>query len=127
MAAVRAKTMHATTKSKILNDGQPFAATTSAPRANGSAKIVCEKRINRRNRAIEPSPSRLISVAERFLTEGNEENEDCNFAQTFRYLRFLLLIRYVRIQRSLSSKPRSRSLARDKMGVPCAKSIRSAL
>jgi hypothetical protein len=51
---VRAKTMHATTKSKILNDGQPFAATTSAPRANGSAKIVCEKRISRRNRHTDP-------------------------------------------------------------------------
>src|SRR5438445_628020 len=54
IAAVRAKTMHATTKSKIFNDGQPFAATTSAPRANGSAKIVCEKRINRRKRGNDP-------------------------------------------------------------------------
>ena len=32
----------------------PFAATISAARAKGSAKIVCEKRINRRNRAIGP-------------------------------------------------------------------------
>src|SRR5439155_26353740 len=49
IAAVRANTMQATTRNRILNDGQPFAATISAPRANGTAKIVCEKRINRRN------------------------------------------------------------------------------
>src|SRR5207237_4156026 len=50
IAAVRANTMQATTRNRILNDGQPFAATISAPRANGSAKIVCEKRISRRKR-----------------------------------------------------------------------------
>jgi hypothetical protein len=43
MAAVRAKTMQTITNKKILSDGQPFAATISAPSANGSAKIVCEK------------------------------------------------------------------------------------
>src|SRR5919197_6128825 len=50
IAAVRANTMQMITRTKTLNDGQPFAATTSAPRANGSAKIVCEKRISRRKR-----------------------------------------------------------------------------
>jgi hypothetical protein len=60
IAAVRAKTMHTRTNSRILEDGQPFAATTSAPRANGKAKIVCEKQINRRNRTIGP-PSTLLT------------------------------------------------------------------
>jgi hypothetical protein len=46
--------MQITTRTKILNDGQPFAATTSAPRAKGSAKIVWEKRISRRNRDTDP-------------------------------------------------------------------------
>jgi hypothetical protein len=32
--------MHANTNSKILRLGRPFAATTSAARAKGSAKIV---------------------------------------------------------------------------------------
>src|SRR4030095_1081617 len=44
--------MHAITSNRILSDGQPFAATTNAPRANGSAKTVCEKRMSRRNRVI---------------------------------------------------------------------------
>src|SRR5262249_597572 len=54
IAAVRANTMQITTRTKILTDGQPFAATTSAPRANGRAKIVWEKRISRRNRDTGP-------------------------------------------------------------------------
>ena len=60
MADVRANTMQTITSKRILSDGQPFAATISAARANGSAKIVCEKRINRRNRATGPVPNGLI-------------------------------------------------------------------
>src|SRR5262249_26590930 len=60
MAAVRANTMQTITSKRILSDGQPFAATINAARAKGSAKIVCEKRINRRNRAIGPAPNGLI-------------------------------------------------------------------
>jgi hypothetical protein len=56
--------MQTTTRTKILNDGQPFAATTSDPRANGSAKIVCEKRINRRNRTIDPLSTWLMTATE---------------------------------------------------------------
>src|SRR5438445_13186684 len=48
--------MQMSTNTRILKDGHPFAATTSAPRANGRAKIVCEKRINRRNRDTDPPP-----------------------------------------------------------------------
>jgi hypothetical protein len=40
MAAVRANTMQTITSRRILGDGQPFAATISAARAKGSAKIV---------------------------------------------------------------------------------------
>jgi hypothetical protein len=40
MAAVRANTMQTITSKRILGDGQPFAATISAARAKGSAKIV---------------------------------------------------------------------------------------
>src|SRR5437899_6378247 len=71
--------MQRTTRTRILQEGHPFAATTSAPRAKGSAKIVCEKRISRRNRATGP-PSPIFSscrIAESF-TEGNEENEVWN-------------------------------------------------
>ena len=50
MAAVRAQIMHARISASILGDGLPFAATISAPIANGKAKIVWEKRISRRNR-----------------------------------------------------------------------------
>src|ERR1700681_3982904 len=50
MAAVLAKIMQSRTSKKIRNEGLPCAATKSAPNANGSAKIVCEKRIKRRNR-----------------------------------------------------------------------------
>jgi hypothetical protein len=53
--------MHTTTNKNVRKDGRPFAATTNAPRANGSAKIVCEKRISRRKRAIGPSLSGLIN------------------------------------------------------------------
>jgi hypothetical protein len=63
IAAVRANTMQRTTRQRILKDGQPFAATTSAPRANGNAKIVCEKRINRRKRdtdPLDPMPSAAV-------------------------------------------------------------------
>src|SRR6266487_3085767 len=52
--------MQTTTRNRIFSEGQPFAATTSAPSANGSAKIVCEKRISRRNRDTEP-PSPISS------------------------------------------------------------------
>jgi hypothetical protein len=72
MAAVRANTMHATTRSKILNDGQPFAATTSAPRANGNAKIVCEKRINRKKRVTGLFSDVLMRGTKRLFTEGNK-------------------------------------------------------
>ena len=37
---VTAETMQAITSNKTLGDGQPLAATTSAPSANGSAKTV---------------------------------------------------------------------------------------
>jgi hypothetical protein len=60
IAAVRANTMQAITNKRILDDGHPSAATTSAPSANGNAKMVCEKRISRRKRVIEsftPIPS----------------------------------------------------------------------
>ena len=50
MAAVRAKTMQANTRRTSRADGRPLAAMSSAPNAKGSAKIVCEKRINRRKR-----------------------------------------------------------------------------
>jgi len=40
MAAVRANTMQTITSKRILRDGQPFAATISAAKAKGSAKIV---------------------------------------------------------------------------------------
>jgi hypothetical protein len=50
MAAVLAKIMQSRTSEKTRNEGLPCAATKSAPNANGSAKIVCEKRIKRRNR-----------------------------------------------------------------------------
>src|SRR2546421_13077066 len=66
--------MQATTRTRILNDGQPFAATTSAPRANGSAKIVCEKRISVRNRTTGPSPLSLINIR-KFLQNAAKENE----------------------------------------------------
>src|SRR5436190_22321166 len=46
--------MQITTSSKVRNESRPFAATISAPRANGSAKTVWEKRIRRRNRASGP-------------------------------------------------------------------------
>ena len=61
IAAVRAQTMQTSNQTaKIRNDGQPFAATTSAPSANGSAKIVCEKRISRRNRDYPSADSNLL-------------------------------------------------------------------
>jgi hypothetical protein len=75
IAAVRAKTMQTTTRNRIFNDGQPFAATISAPSANGSAKIVCEKRISRRNRAIAPLPSRFINIAKEFLQKAAKKTK----------------------------------------------------
>jgi len=60
IAAVRAKTMQASTRSSVRTDGRPFAATTNAPRANGRAKTVWEKRISRRNLVTGP-PSPLAS------------------------------------------------------------------
>src|SRR5438105_6201038 len=53
MAAVRAQTMQTSTRSNIRVDGQPLAATTSAPKAKGNAKTVWENRINRKKRATE--------------------------------------------------------------------------
>ena len=64
MAAVRAKTMQTITSERILTDGQPFAATMSAPRANGRAKIVCEKRISVRKRGIDPLPNIFVMWSE---------------------------------------------------------------
>ena len=55
MAAVRAQTMQARTRSNTRNEGRPFAATINAPRAKGRAKMVCENRISRRNRMTGPS------------------------------------------------------------------------
>src|SRR5262249_19238575 len=52
MAAVRAQTMQIITKARVCGDGIPSAATTRVPSAKGRAKIVCEKRINRRKRAV---------------------------------------------------------------------------
>jgi hypothetical protein len=62
IAAVRAKIMQTTTNKNVRKDGRPFAATTNAPRANGSAKIVWEKRISCRKRPIGPLPGRLSEV-----------------------------------------------------------------
>src|SRR2546421_471003 len=50
MAAVRARTMQRRTSASVRKLGWPFAATSSAPRAKGRAKIVCENRISRRKR-----------------------------------------------------------------------------
>jgi hypothetical protein len=68
--------MQTTTSKNVRKDGRPFAATTSAPRANGNAKIVWEKRISRRKRPTGPPPTRLING---IFTEGSEGNEDSNF------------------------------------------------
>ena len=51
IAAVRAKTMQSKHEKKSRGVGRPCVATRSAPRANGSAKMVCEKRISCRKRA----------------------------------------------------------------------------
>src|SRR5438045_7609729 len=64
MAAVRANTMQAITSKIILSDGHPPAATISGTKAKGSAKIVCEKRINRRNRLSDPFPNCPIILRE---------------------------------------------------------------
>src|SRR6266576_5976428 len=61
MAAVRARTMQINTNRKILQEGHPFAATKSAPKAKGRAKIVCEKRINRKKRENDPPSASLDS------------------------------------------------------------------
>src|SRR5260370_19905749 len=94
--------MQITTSNSVRNDGSPFAATTSAPSANGSAKIVCEKRINRKNLDTGP-PSPIRSSCRSLAVTATE------------------------IQTSLSSNACNRSLAPDKIGDPCAKRIRSAL
>lgn len=52
MAAVLAKTMQITTSTSSRRVGRPRAATSSAPRAKGSAKTVCENLISWKNRAI---------------------------------------------------------------------------
>ena len=46
MAAVLARTMQASTRSDVRKVGCPLAATKSAPKAKGRAKIVCEKRMS---------------------------------------------------------------------------------
>jgi hypothetical protein len=61
MAAVRARTMQVNTSRKILQEGHPFAAAKSAPKAKGSAKIVCEKRISRKKRENGPPSASLDS------------------------------------------------------------------
>src|SRR5437016_11414094 len=43
--------MQTRTKSKVRVECSPFEDTTSAPRANGTAKSVCEHRIKRRKRS----------------------------------------------------------------------------
>src|SRR5438477_12678364 len=50
MAAVRARTMQASTSKSVRGDGRPLAATSSAPNAKGRAKIVWEKWTSRRKR-----------------------------------------------------------------------------
>src|SRR5512140_2241845 len=81
MAAVRANTMQTITSKRILGDGQPFAATISAPRANGRAKIVCEKRINRRNRPTAPFPNCLIISRRELLVVPNTDCEPIVFGR----------------------------------------------
>src|SRR5438093_12690997 len=81
MAAVRPSTMQMSTNTRILKDGHPFAATTNAPRANGRAKIVCEKRINRRNR--DTDRPRVIGSACRSFRFTNATVTD---GDTFSYL-----------------------------------------
>src|SRR5437899_7060411 len=54
--------MQRTTRTRILQEGHPFAATTSAPRAKGKPKIVCEKRISRRKRATGPSSDCVMII-----------------------------------------------------------------
>src|SRR5207302_11275853 len=54
--------MQRTTRTRILQEGHPLAATTSAPRAKGNAKIVCEKRISRRKRATGPSSDCVMII-----------------------------------------------------------------
>jgi hypothetical protein len=51
IAAVRAQTIAATTPAATRHVGHPPAATHIAPKANGSAKIVWENRMNRRKSA----------------------------------------------------------------------------
>ena len=46
IAAVRAKIIASTVSAAIFHSGQPRAATSIAPSAKGSAKIVCENRMN---------------------------------------------------------------------------------
>ena len=75
--------------------GRPLAATRSAPRAKGRAKIVCEKRISRRNRVIDIRSRQIASSA--------------------------AMIQRSLVARSCSKLAR----APERMGVPWAKSIRS--
>src|SRR6202165_4028374 len=50
IAEVRAHTMQMRTSNNVRREGRPSAATRSAPRANGRAKIVWEKRMRGRKR-----------------------------------------------------------------------------
>src|ERR1700719_2982834 len=52
IAAVRAQTIQASTRTNTRDDWIPLSATTSALRADGSAKTVCEILISRKNRSI---------------------------------------------------------------------------
>src|SRR6476646_2904458 len=62
IAAVLAKIIQSRTNEKVRNEGRTFAATNSAPKANGSAKMVCEKRIKRRNR-VNVVPSTIVGIS----------------------------------------------------------------
>src|SRR4029453_2812957 len=93
--------MQTITSKNVRKGGRPFAATTNAPRANGSAKIVWEKRIKRRNLDTGP-PDRIASFCRSFASTANH------------------------IKGKLPSNSRRRLLPPDKIGVPCPKRIRSA-
>src|SRR5438034_1470880 len=63
--------MQTTTNKNVRKGGRPFAATISAPRANGSAKIVWEKRIKRRNLDTGP-PNPILSPCRSFAFTAND-------------------------------------------------------
>src|SRR5438046_10585434 len=76
MAAVRARTMHARTRSNVRKGGRPFAATRSAPKAKGRAKTVCENRVSRRNRVMTFGRDGVLSstaISHRRLSDRREQ------------------------------------------------------